>query len=48
MLESTNPATGEKLGELACSTPEDVHEAVRRARQAQPAWEAAPLQDRIA
>ena len=22
---STNPATGEKLGELTCATPEEVH-----------------------
>jgi succinate-semialdehyde dehydrogenase/glutarate-semialdehyde dehydrogenase len=45
-LVSTNPATGEKLAELACATPEDVHEAVRRARQAQPAWAAQPVKAR--
>jgi succinate-semialdehyde dehydrogenase/glutarate-semialdehyde dehydrogenase len=43
---TTNPATGEKLGELACATPEEVHEAVRRARQAQPAWQALPVKER--
>ena len=46
-LISTNPATGEKLAELECATPEEVREAVQRARQAQPAWEATPLKDRI-
>ena len=45
---STNPATGEKLAELACATPEEVHEAVRRARQAQPAWQALPVNERVA
>jgi len=45
---STNPATGEKLAELACATPEEVHEAVRRARLAQPAWQARPVKERIA
>ena len=45
---STNPATGEKLGELACASPEDVHDAVRRARQAQPAWQALPVAERVA
>lgn len=48
MIISTNPATGEKLGELACATPEEVHEAVRRARQAQPAWQALPVKERVA
>ena len=45
---STNPATGEKLGELACASPEDVQDAVRRARQAQPAWQALPVAERVA
>jgi acyl-CoA reductase-like NAD-dependent aldehyde dehydrogenase len=45
---SSNPATGETLAELACATPEEVHEAVRRARQAQPAWRALPVKDRVA
>ena len=47
-LISTNPATGEKLAELTCTTVENVHEAVQRAQQAQPAWEATPVKDRIA
>jgi acyl-CoA reductase-like NAD-dependent aldehyde dehydrogenase len=45
---STNPATGEKLAELACATPQEVHDAVRRARQAQPAWQALPVVERVA
>ncbi len=45
---STNPATGEKLAELQCATPEAVHEAVRRARQAQPAWQALSVAERVA
>jgi acyl-CoA reductase-like NAD-dependent aldehyde dehydrogenase len=47
-LVSTNPATGEVLAELACATPSDVRAAVLRAKQAQPAWEATPVQTRIA
>ncbi len=46
-IVSTNPATGEKLAELECATPEAVHEAVRRARQAQPAWQALPVSERV-
>src|SRR5271163_4617653 len=45
---SVNPATGETLGELACATPQEVHQAVRRAREAQPAWQALPAKDRVA
>lgn len=47
-LISTNPATGEKLAELCCATPQEVHEAVGRARQAQPAWQALPIKERVA
>src|SRR5450755_1771283 len=47
-IVSSNPATGEKLAELACATPEDVHDAVRRARKAQPVWQALPVTERIA
>jgi acyl-CoA reductase-like NAD-dependent aldehyde dehydrogenase len=45
---TSNPATGEKLGELACATSQEVHEAVRRVRQAQPAWAAVPVKERVA
>jgi len=48
IIISTNPATGEKLAELVCATPEEVHDAVRRARQAQPAWQALPVAGRVA
>ncbi len=47
-IVSTNPATGELLGELACATPEDVHAAVLRAKAAQTQWQATPLRNRIA
>jgi acyl-CoA reductase-like NAD-dependent aldehyde dehydrogenase len=47
-IVSSNPATGETLAELACATLEDVHEAVRRATQAQPAWRALPVKERFA
>ena len=45
---SINPASGQKLGELACATPEQVQAAVCRARQAQGAWQALPVGDRLA
>lgn len=35
---SYDPATGEEIGRAPLSSPEDVKEAVRRARAAQPAW----------
>lgn len=47
-IVSTNPATGEVLGELACAAPEDVHAAVARARTAQPNWQATPVPERVA
>ena len=47
-LVSTNPATGEVLGELPCATPEDVRNAVLRAKAAQPRWQATSVADRIA
>ncbi len=37
---SINPATGEKLGEYPVNAPEDVRNAVKKARTAQPAWAA--------
>jgi acyl-CoA reductase-like NAD-dependent aldehyde dehydrogenase len=45
---STNPATGEKLAELECASPEGVRDAVRRARKAQPGWRALPVAARVA
>jgi len=47
-LVSTNPATGEVLGELPCAMPENVHNAVLRAKAAQPRWQATSIRDRIA
>ncbi len=38
-LTITNPATGEPVGSVAVSTPEDVENAAARARRVQPAWE---------
>jgi len=47
-IASINPATGEVLRELACSTQQDVFAAVERARTAQREWANAGLQRRIA
>jgi succinate-semialdehyde dehydrogenase/glutarate-semialdehyde dehydrogenase len=47
-IESRNPATGEVLAEFDCATPEQVNEAVERARMAQRAWAAAGIRDRLA
>ena len=47
-LVSTNPATGEVLGELTCATPDEVRAAVLRAKVAQPQWQAKPVAERIA
>ncbi len=41
-----NPATGEKLGEVRVDTVEELNEAVRKARIAQPAWAALPVKKR--
>jgi acyl-CoA reductase-like NAD-dependent aldehyde dehydrogenase len=46
-ITSRNPATGEILRELMCASPKDVQDAVLRGRQAQPAWEATSLQERV-
>jgi len=45
---SKNPATGETLGLVPHSTPEQVAEAVAAARAAQPAWAARPDAERKA
>ncbi len=47
-IVTTNPATGEVLAELACASPDKVLAAVLLAKQAQPAWEATPVRQRIA
>ena len=45
-MELRSPFTGEVLGELPTSTAGDVAEAARRARAAQPAWAAKPIEER--
>ena len=42
MMESVNPATGEALGLVPRSGPEDVEDAVRAAAEAFPAWRRTP------
>lgn len=46
-LDSINPSTGEVVGSVPVATPDEVRAAVRRARAAQPAWEALSLEQRI-
>ena len=45
---SVNPATGEALREFECASELEVHEAVARARAAQPAWLEIGIRRRIA
>ena len=46
-LSLKNPATGEFLYELECQSTDEVNAVIAKARQAQPAWAALPLQTRI-
>lgn len=46
-LPLTNPATGELLGRVPLSTPDDVGKAVEAARAAFPTWRDAPAMERI-
>lgn len=39
-MKLASPATGAPIGEITVTTPDEVRAAVRRARAAQPAWEA--------
>jgi acyl-CoA reductase-like NAD-dependent aldehyde dehydrogenase len=48
MLAVHNPANGERIAELPVHDAAGVAEAAARARAAQPAWAARPLQERIA
>ncbi len=48
VIVSTNPATGEVLGELASASAGDVQSAVLRAKTAQTQWQATTVGDRIA
>jgi succinate-semialdehyde dehydrogenase/glutarate-semialdehyde dehydrogenase len=43
---SYDPATGEEIGRAPLASPEDVKEAVRRARAAQPVWASLSFRDR--
>jgi succinate-semialdehyde dehydrogenase/glutarate-semialdehyde dehydrogenase len=43
---SRNPSTGEELGRVPLTTPEEVQAAVSRARAAQPAWTSVAFKER--
>ena len=45
-IQSFAPATGQLLGEAPVSSPDDVKRAVERARRAQEAWGALPIEER--
>jgi acyl-CoA reductase-like NAD-dependent aldehyde dehydrogenase len=47
-LGLASPATGESVGEIVVSTPDEVTAAIARARAAQPAWAALPAAKRAA
>lgn len=46
VIQNVNPATGEVLSEIPCASADEVLEAVRRARAAQPAWAQLTLEER--
>lgn len=48
MLHPINPTTGEAAEALACSTADQISEAVARARAAQPSWEGLGVEGRAA
>lgn len=45
-IRAVDAATGEELGQVPCVTPEQVRDAVRRARAAQADWGARPVRER--
>lgn len=47
MTVCTNPATGEIIGKIPLNNVEDVMLAVKKAKRAQPAWQALPLKKRV-
>ena len=47
VISLENPATGEVFAHVPDGTPEDVANAIEAAAQAQPAWAATPLCQRI-
>lgn len=46
ILESHNPATKEKLGEVKIASTEEINQCVARARDAVPAWQKLSLEER--
>jgi acyl-CoA reductase-like NAD-dependent aldehyde dehydrogenase len=46
-IASVNPATGECVAQFDCSTPDEVHAAVARARAAQPKWFESGIRHRL-
>lgn len=46
MLQSLDPVTGEQVGEVPTTVPGDVPAVVARARAAQRAWRAMPIEER--
>jgi len=47
-IADLDPATGELLAEIPCASPDEVAAAVARARAAQLAWGALPIEERAA
>src|SRR5271155_2814874 len=47
-LGLASPATREPVGEIVVTTPGEVTAAIARARAAQPAWAARPVEERAA
>ena len=47
-MKITNPATGESLADIADDGTRDVRAKYQRARAAQPAWAATPMNKRLA
>jgi succinate-semialdehyde dehydrogenase/glutarate-semialdehyde dehydrogenase len=47
-IVSTNPATGEALGEIPCATADDVRAAVSQAHAAQAQWASRSIRERAA
>ncbi len=47
VIEVTNPANGEKMGEVETVTIDDAREALERARAAQARWEAGGVEARV-
>jgi succinate-semialdehyde dehydrogenase / glutarate-semialdehyde dehydrogenase len=45
-IEVKNPVTGDVIGRVPATTPDEVRQVVERARAAQPAWEARGVKER--